>query len=237
MLIILIFIIIITYVNTQDNTITLNQFYTNFKKAKYDDNNYYINYFKSSNNTDMLKIFADEKSRTEFYYKTNTPEGYIVAFPNPKYFFFKIMVNPCRNFTQFCCENLAMCEEDNTEIIAGGDLEIAWTCNNFIPICENEFDNNSCGTFIEIHMPSNNKILNEYKINKYYVNGFTTVFMSTKMLCSGRYELWLVSRMKGGNYLYYVKPIYVKYPSCTCDYLISIGYQCATTIKNNSTGS
>jgi hypothetical protein len=68
-------------------------------------------------------------------------------------------------------------------------LEIAWISNNFVPICENEFNNDDCGSFLEIHMPGNSKILYKYKISDYYVNGFKTVFLSTKQLCAGKYEV------------------------------------------------
>jgi hypothetical protein len=112
-----------------------------------------------------------------------------------------------------------MCEEDNIDIVAGSDLEIAWTTNNYIPICQNDFNSSLCGTFLEIHMPGNTKILEQYKLTKYLVNGFSTVFLPTKNLCAGRYELWYVSRIRDDVYLNHVKPFYVSFPSCSCDYI------------------
>jgi hypothetical protein len=112
-----------------------------------------------------------------------------------------------------------MCEEDNTDIVAGKDLEIAWISNNYIPLCQDEFNSSLCGTFLEIHMPGNPKVLVDYKLNKYYVNGFSTVYLSTKNLCAGRYEIWFVSRVKNDLYLNYVKPFYIMYPSCNCSYI------------------
>lgn len=82
-----------------------------------------------------------------------------------------------------------MCEQDNTNITAGTDLGIAWISNNFSPKCENEFDNQSCGRFLEIHRPGSPTILNEVKISEYYLNGFSTQYLSTKNLCAGRYEV------------------------------------------------
>ena len=204
----------------------INDFYQNYRKAMKYDLNFYLNYFLKNNEDNLYSIFSDEKQLTQYFYKNNPPTGYIVSFPNPSYVFFMIMINPCQNFKEFCCNGLAICEEDNPEIIAGGDLELAWSTNNLIPLCENEFKNSSCGMFLEIHMPGNPEIITEFQINKYYINGFDTIFLSSKKLCSGRYEFWLVSRMRAGKFLNYVKPIYVKYPSCTCKYVSMLGYSC-----------
>jgi hypothetical protein len=62
--------------------------------------------------------------------------------------------------------------------------------NNFIPQCENEFNNDQCGTFLEFHMPGNPQIIKDFKIKgKYHLNGYSSMFLSTKDLCSGRYEV------------------------------------------------
>lgn len=107
------------------------------------------------------------------------------------------------------------------------DLELAWLSNNFVPKCENEFDSENCGTFIEIHMPGKEQIITDVKIKDYFVNGFKTIFISTTMLCAGRYELWVVSRIRGVKYLIYIKQFSVIYPSCTCSYVESLNYTCS----------
>ncbi len=121
---------------------------------------------------------------------------------------------------------MAECEEENIEIKAGWDLEIAFTSNNFIPKCENEFDNETCGTFIEVHMPGREEVIKSIKINDYYINGFQTIFINTTKLCAGRYEFWVVFRIRTVNYLIYVKQFRVVYPSCTCSYVQSLNYTC-----------
>ena len=98
--------------------------------------------------------------------------------------------------------------------------------NNFIPICENEFDSDNCGTFIEIHMPAKEKIIIDYKITEYFVNGFKTTFINTVKLCAGRYELWVASRIRSVSYLIYVKQFMVLSPSCTCGYVEGLDYKC-----------
>ncbi len=121
---------------------------------------------------------------------------------------------------------MADCEEDNIFVRAGLDLEIAWMTNNIVPKCENELDLDNCGIFIEIHMPAKKKILKEIKILEYISNGFKTLFINTSSLCAGKYEFWVVLRIKDVNYLIYVKQFMVVFPSCICDYVKSLNYTC-----------
>ena len=55
---------------------------------------------------------------------------------------------------------------------------------------------------------------------------YKTIFLSTKSLCSGRYELWIVIRMRDFNYIIYVKPFNVLFPSCNCKEVANHGYVC-----------
>ncbi len=120
------------------------------------------------------------------------------------------------------------CIEDNPIIEANKDLEIAWIINNFISICENDFNSDICGTFIEIHTPGNENVIEKFKINKYYTDGYSTMYIPTHELCAGRYELWFVSINRKTKYLHYIKPFYVRYPSCNCEYIqkYNFGFKC-----------
>ena len=102
---------------------------------------------------------------------------------------------------------------------------MAYVLNNFLPHCDGDFEN-TCGTFIEIHMPDNDLILESILIKRSFSSGYRTVFISTKNLCSGKYEVWMVIRMKENNFLIYTKPFYVLFPSCKCSELIHFGYSC-----------
>ena len=55
------------------------------------------------------------------------------------------------------------------------------------------------------------------------MSGFNTQYISTKNLCTGRYEFWLVVRTRNGSILQYVKPFFSKYPTCK-DYNIDPKY-------------
>ncbi len=135
--------------------------------------------------------YNDPITRAKYYYSNTPLNKYKVLFPNETYFLIRIYVNPCKNFEEKCCQGKATCEEDNPEIVAGNDLELAWIVNNFLPICENEFNNNECGTFLEIHLPGNERVLVEQQIHVYYVNGFQSSYLKTTSLCAGSYEVKL----------------------------------------------
>ena len=126
---------------------------------------------------------------------------------------------------QNCCDNLSQCPTENTNVIGKKDLEVAYIINNFLPFCTGNFEN-YCGTFLEIHTPGSEIILQEIQISKTFSSGFQTLFLSTKKLCAGKYEIWMVMRMRGVNYLMVVKPFYVKYPSCTCEEILNHGFSC-----------
>ena len=85
----------------------------------------------------------------------------------------------------------------------------------YVAMCSDLFkEKGSCGTYIEIHKPNDEASLEERLIEKQISNGFTTEFISTKNLCAGKYELWLVVRTRNGSILQHVKPFYSEYPPC-----------------------
>ena len=198
------------------------------------------NYFSSKNNYTMIKIFSNFQNYTKFFYssiiniydkkqsqsiKDDLFKNYTLFFLNKTNFFIDIKINPCTKFLQYCCEGLGQCLEDNYNITAKKDLEISYIFNNFLPNCGHIYKYR-CGTFIEIHMPSNPLILQEKQISDVYSNGYKTMFLSTKSLCSGRYELWIVIRMRDFNYIIYIKPFNVLFPSCNCKEISNHGYIC-----------
>lgn len=157
----------------------LNKIILKYKQAeKYDKD--FIN--------DTAK-YQDATYRAKLYYSNIPMENYIVTYPNETYYLIRIYIDPCENFEENCCQGKASCEEDNTDIIAGKDLEVAWFINNFLPICENEFKNQECGTFLEVHLPGNENVIVEKQIQQYYFDGFQTNFISTTYLCAGRFEV------------------------------------------------
>lgn len=152
-----------------------------------------LNYTKAEKNDDFFKNdsiqLQDATYRAKIYYSNTNLLNYKVTYSNENFYVIRIYINPCKNFEENCCQGKASCEEDNTDIIAGTDLEIAWFVNNFLPICENEFNNLECGTFLEVHLPGIETVLVRVQINQYYVNGFQTNFIITTNLCAGRYEV------------------------------------------------
>ncbi|OMJ70971.1 hypothetical protein SteCoe_30945 [Stentor coeruleus] len=128
--------------------------------------------------------------------------------------YIKIRINPCKGKTnEFCCEgmNEGMCQ-DNPVISKGPNLPIAWSCNNFIVICNNEFfEREECGTFIEVHLPNSTDIINQIRITTFYKSGFHTESIYTRELLPGYYELWWTQRDRTGRWILYIKPFYIAY--------------------------
>lgn len=197
------------------------------------------NYFEHKGNTSMVNIFSSIQKYTQFFYSSilyiydnkqfsiiNTLfKNYTLFFLNQSNFLLDIKINPCLNFEQYCCEGLGQCLEDNYNITGKKDLEIGYIFNNFLPNCGSEYKY-KCGTFFEIHMAANPLIMQEKQITNTYSSGYKTIFLSTKSLCSGRYELWIVIRMRDFNYIIYIKPFNVLSPSCTCKEVTLHGYKC-----------
>ena len=197
-------------------------------------------HFKLKNNFTMMNVFSSIQNSSQFFYssliyiytnkqsisiKENFISNYSLFFLNKTNFFIDLKINPCLNKIQYCCEELGQCLEDNMNIIGKKDLEIAYIFNNFLPNCGNEYKN-KCGTFFEIHMPANPLIFQEKQITQAFSSGYKTIFLSTKLLCSGRYELWIVIRMRDFNYIIYIKPFNVLFPSCSCKEVKFHGYNC-----------
>jgi len=129
----------------------------------------------------------------------------MVDLPNPKYFKIMMRVDPCREkgTNDLCCDgtNEAVCG-DTYNITSGTDIGIAWFMSGFVTKCSEMYrDVQTCGTFIEIHKPFDSDIVEELEIVKPYSSGFSTEFISTKSLCAGRYEFWLVNRTRNGSAL------------------------------------
>ena len=91
---------------------------------------------------------------------------------------------------------------DNPSISSGQDLPIAWFQTGYVVQCSSLFNAaGQCGTYIEIHQPNNETILEQIQILKNISNGFTMEFISTAKLCAGMYELWMVVRARNGSIL------------------------------------
>ena len=149
--------------------------------------------------------YNSEENRAAYFYTLYPPEGYKVDFPNPRFIKIMMRVDPCRNngIDDLCCDgsNEAVCE-DNTTILSGTDIGVAWFTNGFILRCDEKYSElGLCGTFIEIHKPNDPTIEEDLEISKTYSSGFSTEFISTKNLCAGRYEFWYVIRSRNGSTL------------------------------------
>ena len=49
-------------------------------------------------------------------------------------------------------------------------------------------------------------------------------YLLTNSLCTGKYHIWVVAATRNGNFIEYVKPIYVLNPSCTVELVQKLGF-------------
>lgn len=161
--------------------------------------------------------FEDPTVRAMHFYSQYSLPTYRIDFPNPLYYKIIIKINPCLGRTnQQCCDgkNQDVCG-DHPSISSGQGIPIAWFMTGYVVQCSPLFDaTGNCGTYMEIHEPNNETILEQAQITKSISNGFTMQFISTANLCAGMYELWMVVRTRNGSILQHVKPFYSEYPSC-----------------------
>ena len=93
-------------------------------------------------------------------------------------------------------------------------MTVAWFTNGYIFHWSDVFEKAEIwGTFIEIHRPTDPRVIEFVQIHKLYRSGYSTEYISTKKLWAGRYELWYVLRSRNGRALQYVKPFYWYEPS------------------------
>jgi hypothetical protein len=132
----------------------------------------------------------------------------------------RIKINPCLHVNDdYCCNEKSegMCL-DNPFVKATSALIVAWSFNNFLTQCYNEFsDEAECGTFIEVHRPNQPRVLSDKRVVEDYSVGFTTVLVDTSQLCAGYYELWWVIRTRTGRVLQYSRQFFIAWPSCSKD--------------------
>lgn len=177
-------------------------------QAKQDSNDY----------SGLTGIYATEEGRAMYYYSLNPPKNYVVEFPNPSVYEIRMKINPCEGrTTDLCCDatNEGACGDD-TVFESGEDMVVAWFTNGYIFHCSDVFEKtNNWGTYIEIHRPTDYRVIEFIQVEQLYRSGYSTEFISTKQLCAGRYELWFVIRSRNGKALQHVKPFYSIEPGCT----------------------
>lgn len=49
-------------------------------------------------------------------------------------------------------------------------------------------------------------------------------YLLTNNLCAGKYHIWVVAATRNGNFIEYVKPIFVLNPTCTKELVASLGF-------------
>jgi hypothetical protein len=75
-----------------------------------------LDYFQSINDKYHYSIFSTSSSYSRFFYETAPNvllKDYTIAYANTTNFQFYLIINPCQNFEEYCCEDLAECVEEH----------------------------------------------------------------------------------------------------------------------------
>ena len=153
-------------------------------------------------------------------YSLNCPSNYAWEFPNPVVYEIRMLINPWINRDNDLWWDATNegAWEDNTVFESGEDMAVAWFTNGYIFKWSSIFEKKEeWGTYIEIHRPTDSRVIEFIRIDKSYRSGFSTEFISTKQLWAGKYELWFVIRSRGGRTLQHVKPFYSIEPSWSAE--------------------
>ena len=129
----------------------------------------------------------------KYFYIENFNEtnknSYIIDFPQVQYAV-HFLIDPCKYLhTVQCVEGkLSNYYSDNYEIRSQKDLLIAWKLDNYIIKCSDD-NIQFCGTFLEIHRPLNPTLIEEKEVTKNISPNYSFIYISTKKLCAGKYEV------------------------------------------------
>ena len=158
---------------------------------------------------EILDELSSPQEALSFYSARNS--SYTFQETDPYNLMVRIRINPCKEFSEYCCEgkNEAVCQ-DNLLVEKGPNLEFAWAHNNFVVICGNEFYSlEECGTFIELHKNTSQEVVRELRITTPVASGYHTEFLFTQDLEPGVYEFWWVQRNRNGRFVQYIKPFFL----------------------------
>ena len=101
-------------------------------------------------------------------------------------------------------------------------ITIAYSYNGWIIACAGEYEGSpKCGTYLEIHVPGDARIVSEKRLPGGLLNGYRTLdlpltykFNKDRVICAGDYEIWWVLRTPSNKVVEYVKKFKVLRPAC-----------------------
>lgn len=109
---------------------------------------------------------------------------------------------------------------DGTKFI--DSVTIGYTYNGWIIACAGEYEGlSTCGTYLEIHVPGDERIVSEKRLPGGLLNGYRTIdmpltykFNKDRVICAGDYEIWWVLRTPSSKVVEYIKKFKVLRPAC-----------------------
>ena len=109
---------------------------------------------------------------------------------------------------------------DGTKVI--DSVTIGYTFNGWVMECGGEYKHDPrCGTYLEIHVPGDERIVSEKQLPGGLMNGYRTIdmpmiykFNKDRVICAGDYEIWWVLRTPSNKVVEYVKRFRTIRPAC-----------------------
>ena len=100
-------------------------------------------------------------------------------------------------------------------------ITVGYSINNYLFQCADGYDPVRCGTWLEIHIPEDERIVAERQLPGGYAVGYQVIdmpltykFSANRVICAGDYEIWWVQRTPSRKMIQYRKKFRVMWPPC-----------------------
>jgi hypothetical protein len=98
-------------------------------------------------------------------------------------------------------------------------VTVGYSINNYLFQCSDGFDPVKCGTWLEIHIPNDERVVAERQLPGGFVVGYQVIdlpltykFSPHRVICAGDYEIWWVQRTPSKKMIQYRKKFRVIWP-------------------------
>jgi hypothetical protein len=100
-------------------------------------------------------------------------------------------------------------------------ITVGYSINNYLFQCADGYDPVKCGTWLEIHIPEDERVVAERQLPGGFAVGYQVIdmpltykFSPDRVICAGDYEIWWVQRTPSRKYIQHRKKFRVMHPPC-----------------------
>ena len=101
---------------------------------------------------------------------------------------------------------------DGEGVVRENCITVGYSINNYLFQCAEGFDPVKCGTWLEIHIPEDERIVAERQLPGGFAVGYQVIdlpltykFADYRVICAGDYEIWWVQRTASRKMIQYRK--------------------------------